>query len=98
MYLLDDYNFDILDDRKKYHHDPEAIVTSIYKRWISGIGRKPVTWQTLVGVLRDIELNSLADTIEHSCTLNYSTCLTITSDGKISIIIQPFKLKTSCIL
>ena len=85
-YLLDDDNYDILDDCKKYHHDPEEIVTSIYKKWISGTGRKPVTWQTLVGVLRDIELNSLADTIEHSCTLNYPTRLAIRSDGKIILL------------
>ena len=64
MYLLDDDNCDIVEDlEEKYHHDPVKIITNIYKKWISGTGRKPVTWQTLVGVLRDIELNSLADEI-----------------------------------
>ena len=32
---------------------------------VCGTGRRPATWQTLVCVLRDIELNSLADDIEH---------------------------------
>ena len=40
------------------------IVTAVYKKWISGTGRQPATWQTLVGVLRDIEVNTLADDIE----------------------------------
>ena len=58
--------------REKYHHDPVEIVTAVCKMWISGTGRRPATWQTLVGVLRDIELNSLADDIEHVCMLNPS--------------------------
>ena len=39
------------------------IVTAVHKKWVSGTGMKPVTWQTLVDVLRDIELNSLVDEI-----------------------------------
>ena len=65
MYLLDDDNCDIVEGlEERYHHDPAKIATAIYKMWISGTGRRPATWQTLVGVLRDIELNSLADDIE----------------------------------
>ena len=73
MHLLDDDNCDIVYAlREKYYHDPVEIVTAVYKMWISGSGRRPATWQTLVGVLRDIELNSLADDIEHACVLNPS--------------------------
>ena len=65
MFLLNDDNCDMVDGlEEKCHHDPEKIVRAVYKKWISGTGRKPVTWQTLVGVLRDIELNTLADEIE----------------------------------
>ena len=65
MYLLDDDNRDIVDGfKEKYHGDPEEIVTAVYKKWINGTGRKPVTWQTLVDVLREIELSSLAAEIE----------------------------------
>eukprot|EP00731_Ephydatia_muelleri_P012929 Em0007g239a len=65
MYLLDDDNCEIVDSLKeKCHGDPEEIVTAVYKKWISGTGRKPVTWQTLLDVLREIELNSLAEEIE----------------------------------
>ena len=65
MHLLDDDNGDIVDGLKeRCFHDPVETVTAVYKKWISGTGRKPVTWQTLVDVLRDIELNSVADDIE----------------------------------
>ena len=65
MFLLDDDNRDIVDGFKEtYRGDPEEIVTAVYKKWINGTGRKPVTWQTLVDVLREIELSSLAAEIE----------------------------------
>ena len=65
MYLLDDDNCEILDSlEESCCHDPVKIVTAVYKKWITGTGRKPVTWQTLVDVLRDIKLNSTADDIE----------------------------------
>ena len=70
MYLLDDDNCDIVDSLKeKYRGDPEEIVTAVYKKWINGTGRKPVTWQTLLDVLREIELNSLAEEIETALKL-----------------------------
>ena len=71
MYLLDDDNCEIVDCLKeKYRGDPEEIVTAVYKKWINGAGRKPVTYQTLVDVLRDIELTSLAEEIETALNLN----------------------------
>lgn len=36
----------------------------IIQRWITGQGKKPITWSTLTDVLRDIELSELADKIE----------------------------------
>ena len=65
MHLLNDDNCDIvLSLEEKCLHDSEKITRAVYKKWIDGTGKTPVTWQTLVGVLRDIELNSLADEIE----------------------------------
>ena len=41
-----------------------AIMAEIFRRWLAGKGRQPVTWQTLVDVLRDTaKLHSLADDI-----------------------------------
>eukprot|EP00731_Ephydatia_muelleri_P021695 Em0014g286a len=65
MHLLDDVNLVITASfEMQFQHDPERIAREVYNKWISGTGRKPVSWQTLVGVLRDIQLNSLADEIE----------------------------------
>lgn len=42
----------------------EAIITEVFRRWLAGKGRKPVSWGTLVHVLRNIaQLTSLADEI-----------------------------------
>ena len=36
----------------------------VLQKWIQGEGRQPITWDTLVGVLRSIRLTELANTIE----------------------------------
>ena len=67
MHLLDDDNCDIVEGlEEKYHHDPVKIVTAVYKMWVSGTGRKPTTWQTLMCVLRERELNIVADNIKYA--------------------------------
>ena len=53
------------------HGDPVGISVEILKQWLQGKGRKPVTWQTLVKCLRDIDMNVLADNIKSS--LSYYT-------------------------
>ena len=52
----------------KLHHDPEAINTQILEDWLqNGDGKKPVSWRTLVEVLRAIKLGTLANDIEEAC-------------------------------
>ena len=62
----------LLDDRTgsrvkilahKHHHDAEQINTEILQEWLTGRGKQPVTWQTLVEVLHDAELPMLAGDI-----------------------------------
>ena len=62
----------LLDDKKgkkvqgivyKHGRDVEQINMEILQRWIGGEGKQPVTWGTLVEVLRDVELTALADDI-----------------------------------
>jgi len=62
----------LLDDRDgskvkniahKHHYDPERINTEILQEWLTGRGKQPVTWATLVDVLRDSELFTLAGDI-----------------------------------
>ena len=48
----------------KHLNDAERINIEILKEWLTGRGKQPVTWATLVEVLRDIELSALAGEIE----------------------------------
>ena len=63
----------LLDDRTgsrvkimahKHLNDAERINTEILQEWLTGRGKQPVTWTTLVKVLCDIELSTLAGKIE----------------------------------
>ena len=47
----------------KHMKDVEQINQEILKQWIAGKGEEPVTWETLVEVLRDVELTDLASDI-----------------------------------
>ena len=48
----------------QYRDNPEQINTEILQEWLIGKGMQPVTWATLIMVLRDIELSTLAGNIE----------------------------------
>ena len=48
----------------KHRDDAEQINMEVLQQWINGRGKQPVTWKTLIEVLRDIELSSLAREIE----------------------------------
>ncbi|KAL5475152.1 hypothetical protein EMCRGX_G027217 [Ephydatia muelleri] len=74
MHLLDDRNGDITAGlEEQFQRNPVKIVTAVYMNWISGTGRKPISWRTLIGVLRDIGLISLAEELETA--LEHSACL-----------------------
>ena len=48
----------------KHLNDAERINTEILQEWLTEKGKQPVTWTTLIEVLRDIELTALAGEIE----------------------------------
>ena len=48
----------------KHRENAEKINMEIFQEWLIGRGKQPVTWATLVEVLRDIELSTLAGDIE----------------------------------
>ena len=48
----------------KHLNDAEQINTEILQEWLTEKGKQPVTWTTLIEVLRDIELTALAGEIE----------------------------------
>ena len=49
--------------KSKHQSDPSQINTEILEEWLAGKGKQPVTWATLVEVLCDTELYSLANVI-----------------------------------
>ena len=61
--LNDDTGSRIMSMASKHHYNAEQINTEILHEWLIGSGKKPVSWATLVNVLRDISLSTLADEI-----------------------------------
>ena len=65
MHLLDDLNANkVCNIEEKHRGNVERINTEILQEWAKGRGKKPVSWQTLTEVLRDIQLGVLANEIE----------------------------------
>ena len=57
IFLLEDSNGDIMKALEKEHHiNVEEINVAILKQWLKGMGVKPVTWSTLVSVLKNVGL------------------------------------------
>ena len=64
-FLLDDRNGSrVKIMARKHHDDAEQINMEIIQEWLIGRGKQPVSWATLVEVLHDIELSTLASEIE----------------------------------
>ena len=64
-FLLDDRNGSrVKMITQKHFSDAEQINIEIFQQWLTGCSKQPVTWATLVSVLRAIELFTLADEIE----------------------------------
>ena len=46
------------------HHNATSINRRVFQTWLTGAGKQPVTWATLIGALRGAGLNTIAGTIE----------------------------------
>ncbi len=68
--LLEDEVGDVTEAIVQQHQlKAEDINTHIFRLWLKGEGRKPVSWATLIHVLQDIGLNQLAqDVREVKCS------------------------------
>ena len=62
--LNDDTGAEIEALRDLDHGIPHKINTDIFRKWLQGSGAQPVTWRTLVAVLKRMELLTLAEDIE----------------------------------
>lgn len=66
----------------------EDINYKVFHEWLCGSGKKPVSWDTLVAVLQDVDLMSLAESVrEVKCVRKKGA----TDDGKIAKIKTMFK-------
>lgn len=69
VFLLEDETGSKVDTiESHYREDPERINHEIFRRWLSGQGKQPVTWKTLIKVLHDSRLSYIADAIEATFT------------------------------
>lgn len=65
VHLLDDPSGQCIRNIQwQYHNSPKIINEEILRRWLEGEGRKPVQWATLIQVLKDISMLTLAEDIE----------------------------------
>ena len=48
---------------KELNKNARDINYRIFEEWLSGSGKKPVTWETLIAVLQKIQMTHLAETI-----------------------------------
>ena len=72
--LLEDDNGNTVDTiTSDYRQDSIEMVTlKILQKWLNGAGLKPVSWNTLVQVLYDVQLNQLASEIQEYTQRNRS--------------------------
>ena len=67
LQLLEDATGAITDAiERKCLLDAADININIFQKWLAGRGRKPITWATLIEVLRNIQLSTLAHDIEQN--------------------------------
>ena len=68
LLLEDETGQKVKSMESKHHFDPSKINTLILEEWLAGKGKQPVTWATLVEVLTDTDLSTLANNIK-TCKL-----------------------------
>ena len=80
--------------KKEYEYEGETRITkAIFQRWLEGVGKKPVSWTTLVATLRKIpSLSSLVRDIEEHfsksiiiilATVHYNKYVPLTDPGAV---------------
>lgn len=74
VFLLDDRNgVEVQAIALKHSNNADGINKEILSKWLQGMGKQPVTWRTLIEVLRYVDLNSLANDIESSGIFSSTT-------------------------
>ena len=63
LILKDDFGHELDIIKRDNPHSVVDVSTGVFQSWLRGSGRQPATWKTLVEVLRECDLNNLADNI-----------------------------------
>ena len=67
VFLLSDFNAHIVQSLVMEHKNVnEDIMKAVFKKWIDGTGKTPISWNTLIKVLRQVELGTLADELQNA--------------------------------
>ena len=69
--LLEDANGDKMEEITENNSRARDIKREVMRGWLRGKGKKPVTWRTLIEVLRKIDLDELADDITDALGSEY---------------------------
>jgi len=64
LLLSDSNGARVCNMEQKYRGNVEQINMEILQEWTNGEGKQPVSWKTLIEVLRDVKLFILANEIE----------------------------------
>ena len=64
LLLEDSYGAVVASIAKEFESDLEQASLEILRQWVEGRGKQPVTWDTLIKVIREMEYESLAAEIE----------------------------------
>ena len=74
IFLLEDDDETIVDQIvSNCRGQSSDIIREILKRWVRGQGRQPVTWKTLIEVLKIIKLTELASSIQTALSSQQSS-------------------------
>ena len=61
---LDFSEAEVIIIQRNHPSDVESACTDMFRRWLSGQHRQPVTWQTVIDCLRELDLNVVANDLE----------------------------------
>ena len=67
--LLQDDRGSVLGQiREGFGPDPQDILKEVFKRWLNGSGKPVKTWETIIEVLKDVKMLTLAESLKSELT------------------------------
>ena len=69
LLAFDDNGTQVETIDKKHRGDPLACCQAMFQHWLSGNGRKPLSWRTLIELLEDSDQELLAGEVQNALIL-----------------------------